>query len=448
MSFPIKTALLIFSASAVATFAMTPTPAQAAAPKALTLSEAVRIGLEQNPSNLSRVEAQVSSDANIAVTRGLLFPQITAQASSLQKKDPATLTTSPFNGENYNQYTASIRLTQTIFQVGSLAGIDSAKRASDLSKLDAQVSARDLTSQIIQTYFLAVLSKRNLDTLVRQQKIVRESFGVSKRRENLGLGLRTDSLQVQTQLALLDAQITNANNDYQVVIANLARLLGNRDAVSFQIKDSLEAPALNEVDQSVDLKSYQIPEIDITRLKLEQIDNLKRVRLGQHLPTLSLLGEYGYSSYKAADLFDAYTAGWYAGVQLTIPLFSGLSSIYEQRSLTSQQLQLEYQKRAVEDQITFQQVSNRKKLEAAHASILTGVEALKLATASSNEAQRIYRQSRMDFFQFFQVQQAYVLAEQSLNSYKYNYITALANYYIASGQDLPKLVQVLERTNP
>jgi outer membrane protein TolC len=54
----------------------------------------------------------------------------------------------------------------------------------------------------------------------------------------------------------------------------------------------------------------------------------------------------------------------------------------------------------------------------------------------------------MDFFQFFQVQQAYVQAEQSLNAYKYNYITALANYYIASGQDLPKLVQVLERTNP
>lgn len=416
--------------------------------KTLTISEAVKIALEKNPANLSQIEAVNSSDAALSTRRSLLLPQITAQGSALQKKDAATIVNSPFAGEDYNQYNASIRLTQMVFQVGSLSAVSSARKDWEHSKLNAQVSTRDLTNNTISTYFLAVLAKRNLDTLLRQQQIVRNSVNISKRKERFGFAQSSDTLQVQTQLALLDGQITTANNEYQVVVADLARLLGSHDDLAFRMKDSLEAPPLKEIDQSVDLKNYQIPELEITRLQLEQIQDLKRVTLGQQLPSLAAIGEYNYNSYKAADLFDEYSAGWYVGLQLTIPLFSGFSSFYGMRSLSSRELQVQFQKQSIEDRITFQQVSNRKKLEAAHNSITTGIEALRLATASSKAAQRSYNLSRMEFFQFFQVQQALLQAEQSLNNAKYNYITALANYYVASGQDMPKLVEAIERNNP
>ncbi|MGZ3771709.1 MAG: TolC family protein, partial [Bdellovibrio sp.] len=90
---------------------------------------------------------------------------------------------------------------------------------------------------------------------------------------------------------------------------------------------------------------------------------------------------------------------------------------------------------------------SRKKLETAQASIETGKEALKLAISSVNEARRSFNFANIDFFQFLTVQKGYVEAQQSLNQYKYDYIVALTNYFAASGQDMEKLVELLEKAN-
>lgn len=170
----------------------------------------------------------------------------------------------------------------------------------------------------------------------------------------------------------------------------------------------------------------------------------KRVILGTNLPTLNLTGDYMRNSYHRPEYFNGDAASWIAGVQLVIPLFSGLSSKYQRQSLDSQKKQLEYNKENIEHQTTLNQVGSRANLEAAQASIVSGEEALRLATASLNEAKRLYRLENVDLLQFLAVQQAYVQAEQTLNTTKFNYITALVTYYSALGQSLNGLVALLE----
>ena len=79
---------------------------------------------------------------------------------------------------------------------------------------------------------------------------------------------------------------------------------------------------------------------------------------------------------------------------------------------------------------------------------MTGTEAFKLALDSYKEARRNYTLATIDFVQFLSVQQAYAQAEQALNTYRYNYIAALGNYYAASGQNMQQLVDLLEKANP
>lgn len=254
-----------------------------------------------------------------------------------------------------------------------------------------------------------------------------------------------DLLQVKTQLALLDGQILTARNQLEESRASLASLLGNSKSQQFVIKDSLEAPTFEEIEASIDRKNIVVPEILRDEVSIAQVDDQRKVLLGQNLPYLNLLGTYSFTSHKDSTVFEQPANSWAIGLQLTIPLFSGMSSIYQNKALLSTQMQLQLDRSYVEDQVNLQQINNKKNLETAFDSIKIGEIALQLAKESLKEAQRNYRLATIDYLQYLSVQQQHVVAEQSLNSYKYNYITAMGNYYAAAGQEMSRLVDLIER---
>ncbi|MGZ3772243.1 MAG: TolC family protein [Pseudobdellovibrionaceae bacterium] len=426
--------------SSVCTFAQPPSPN-------LSLSEAVDQAVKNNPSVLEIEEKIHQSEEKISSTWSLLAPTLSATATNNRQKDAVTSNVARFNGDPYNSYNSSIKLTQVLFQLGSLSAIDSAKKDRDISKLNAEIANRDLIKNVVQAYYLVVLNSRNIETLVRQQNLIKESLAVAQRRERTGRGQLLDTLQVKTQLSLLQGQISTAKNSLDVAIANLSNLLGNKAQTQFNIKNSIEAPSLNFIDKDVDLKSYRIPELIRDEVLSAQIDDQKRVLWGQNLPNVSLIGTYSFANYKQSDLYDNSSVSWLVGVQLTIPLFSGFSTVYQSQALTSQQIQYDLDRKSVENNVDLQQITNHKNIETARDSISTGEEALKLATASIKEAKKNYGLATIDYLQYITVQQSFVQAEQSLNSYKYNYITALSNYYAATGQDMKHLISILEKAN-
>jgi outer membrane protein len=418
-----------------------------AAPRALSVKDAVEATLANNPSLQSAREKVRQIDLTVSLTKSALFPSIAATATAYDKKDAVGIGSPQFGGDSYNQYITDVKATQPLFQIGSLSAISSAKKSRDLSHLDSVIAERDLIANVIAAYYQVVLNSKNVETLNRQQGIVDESLKTATHRERIGRGQRLDVLQAKTQAALMEAQVVAAKNQLQIATANLAYLMGGVKDDAFQIKPQLVAPDIAAVDRVVELKNYQIPELQKDEIALSQIDDLKRVTLGQDLPNLSLVGDYTYSSYRKDNLFDPLQNSWYIGLQLTIPLFSGFSSIHKQSQLSSQRTQLEFDKSNDQNSVVYQQIVSRKNLETAHASIVTGREALKLAIASSEEARRNFRLGTIDFLQFLTVEQAYVQAEQTLNANAYGYITALSNYFIASGQDMTRLTSLLEKTH-
>lgn len=201
------------------------------------------------------------------------------------------------------------------------------------------------------------------------------------------------------------------------------------------------------VDSSINKFHFSVPELVKNEFAISQIDDIRSVTMGLHKPTLSLTADYVYSNYTKSDLFDDYSRNWNVGVTLTIPLFTGLSSIYQSRALESQLGQLRLQRANLVNQSALNQVTSRKNLESAKENIATGERAFKLAQASSDVAQKNYRFATIDFLQFLQVQSSLVQAESTLYNSKYNYIVSLVNYYVALGQDLGQLVDLLEGAN-
>lgn len=421
--------------------------ASPAAQPVLKLKKALETALATNPSLKGVREKESEMEAKVPAARSAIFPTLTGTLTGARTKDAVNAGFPRFGGTPFNVYGSSLKLDQVLFRLGSTSAIDVAKKDTEISKLNTQIFRRDLTSITIQAYYLVIFHSRNVDTLVAQQKIAREAVPTAQRRERIGRGLALDVLQAKTQLALLDGQLESARNLLQEATASLANLMGDISSEQFIVEDKMEVPEILSIDQIVDLKDYKIPEITRDEINIEKVDDQKRILWGQNLPSLSLIGKYNFSNYLQSDLFNENGASWEVGLQLTIPLFSGFSTIYQQRALESQKAQYSLNKISTVNQVSYQQITSRKKLETAFSSIKTGKEALKIALASVQEARRNYNLANIDFPQFLTVQLTHAQAEQSLNQYKYNYIVALTNYFSASGQDMEKLVDLLEQVN-
>jgi outer membrane protein TolC len=414
-------------------------------PPTLTLSAAVAIARENNPGLQETKEQIIQSELNIPIARALLFPAINATGTAVHEKSAAyTGSSTPFGGDPYNLYNAGLTAKQPLYQLGSISAIQSADKAYQISKVTSEISERTLVSNVINGYYQLILNVENVQTYLRQQKIEQESLKTAIDRERTGRGQLLDVLQAKTQLALLDAQISNAQNQVQIAAAQLANYLGESQRTELHVKGTLDAPDIKVVDSVVNLKNFRFPELESNFLSQQQLDLQRSVLLGQQLPKLYANGAYSYGNYVASDLFNGASHAWSIGLELDIPLFAGLSYIYQKRQLVSQQTQAQIDRTNIENNLTLLQVTSRKNLEIAQESMVSGEQALKLAIASSNEARKQFRYATIDFVQFLTVEQSYVTAEQTLNQSKYSYIQALSSYFVASGQQLQNLVNLLE----
>lgn len=414
-------------------------------PISLSLSRALQISLERNGSFTQTKEKENEAELNISAARSIYLPNISAIGTINKQKDiennPLLIT----HKHSYNQYNLNLRLNQLLYQHGSLDTVSSAQKVREIATINTNIARRDLSNSIIQAYYQITLNSRNIQTLSEQRKIVSESLKTAEHRMNSGSGRLLDLLQIKTQMALLEGEIVSAQNLLDESRTIFANLLGDSYSQNFIIYDSLEAPSITELDSLIAENPSEIPEIQRDNLAISQIDDQRKILWGQNLPYLNLVGNYAFTSVDDSTLFEQPANSWLVGLQLTVPLFSGLSTVYENRALLSSQLQLKLERRFVQDQFALKKINSRKNLENALNSIQTGELALRLAKQSLTEAKKNYLRGTTDYLQYLSIQQQFVVAEQSLNSYKYNYIVAIGNYYVSYGQDMAVLIALLEK---
>jgi outer membrane protein len=331
-----------------------------------------------------------------------------------------------------------------LFAYGSLSAVRQSDYDRKISLIDVEIAERDLSVKVIQTFYSVILNQKLLEVLNRQLGVLNETLKTSQSRYQTGRGQLLDLLQVKTQMAILKPKIADAQNKFISAGAQLADLMGGHQKTDIVVKGDLVTMPLPKIDSRLNLKDPHLPELERVRLLREQIHEAKDIALGKNLPTLGLIGDYGVQSYTKSDLFSNYSQLWSVGLQLTIPLFSGFSSVYEQRKISSQDYQLEFQSRNLLNDLQFKQIQARKTLESADANLASAEEASKLANDSINEARRNFRLATIDFIVYLNVQNSSLTADSQLYQIKFDNISAVANYFVASGQSISTLVDMLE----
>jgi outer membrane protein TolC len=409
----------------------------------LDLKQVIKIAKDNNPAiQLAREKInQIEAQKKLATSS--LYPTIGWTLSSSYQKDAVYTGTSKFNGDPYNQYSSDVKLQQTLFAYGSLSAIKQVDYDKKIQDLNIEVQERTLTQNVIESFYRFILNQHLLQNLLSTQDIIQKSLATANERYSRGRGQLLDVLQVKTQLALITPQIEQAKNQLENAANQLTYYMGDKDRGNIKLKGKLKTLILNNIQKNIDIKSFHLPEHDINQMQIETLDYAKDVTYGKNFPTVKLVGDYLYNNYKKAELFSDYSHAWAVQLQLTIPLFSGFSSLSERHILNSQEAQLYRAKQDLENSLSLNQVSSMRNLQTVETSLVSALQAANLAEQSQNEAHRNYRLATIDFLQFLSVEQAALQAKTSLDQLKFQSIITYSNYFVASGQPLSVLVDLL-----
>jgi outer membrane protein len=415
-----------------------------AEPAPLTVQEAVKEALDQNPDVRIARDALTQSRANTSFAISKALPALNAQVNANYLKSSSASTNPPFGGNPYNQYTALLALTQPLYDGAIWAGYKYSQKDEAIKSLNLEVAERTLTQQVLEAFYSILFEERQLHILQDTLKVDEETLAVGQRYFKIGRAQKIDVLQLQTQTALLVPQIAQMEDLMRTNAATLAQLLRKLDANSLRIKGALATPDSAWVKEIIKKRKAELPEVVAARETVEQFGYNRDITMAAYWPKLDILGQMQRQAYTKRDLIDGNNTSWSIGLQLNIPLFAGLGSFRQREALAAQEHQLELTETKTADTVSVSQIQTERDLQVAQTTLETSKLAAMYGRESLKEAQRTYRLQTINYLQYQSSAQAYLTSETGYFQAKYNYIIALAKYFNAIGVPPSELVAKLE----
>ena len=226
--------------------------------QALTLSEAVRIALENNPSLKQSQKAVESAEKEIKIAKGQRGFTVGVSASADADKTEGTDTS--------ESTSAHISGSIPLYSGGQLkANISAAEYNFDATKLDLEQAADDLTYQVATAYINAFEQKStwsvNLDTfanLKEHEQLISDLYSA-------GSKAKIDLLRAQVETSNANQDAIRAQASYEVALTDLAVLMSLDSAATLDDTDlsiinptSTEDPNANPISSDSLVKAFSL----------------------------------------------------------------------------------------------------------------------------------------------------------------------------------------------
>lgn len=413
--------------------------------EALSLKGALSLA-QSNNSTLKGAREQLREAEIVYAGRfSVVAPTIEGSVSAATKKDAIAVNPS-FGGDRYNAYSIGVTATQPIYTGGQTSGaLGNVIQQKEIKTVDRSIAERSVTVQILQSFYHLLLAQRRLENVYKSEKIQKELLQTAESRYRIGNEQALAVLQIRTNVALLAPRIAEAENQVRVTATQLASDMGTYQGQTLRIRGSLVAPNWNTVMEAMKNKE-QAQRLELTRseLVLDQFKYLRRLELAEHMPKLYGVASYGIVSNKRSEVLDTDRGSWSIGLQLTIPLFSGFTSVIERRVLASQRAQIEIEDRRLRDTLSVDRVRAEENVRYGLTLVSASKNALEQAQEALRVANRTYRLGTATYLQVSDAQQNLLSAELSLEQAHFEAISKMTEYFVAFGWPLDFWVDLLE----
>ena len=307
----------------------------------LSLQDAVDLALHRNPeiaaTNLEVEKAQQQK----VISRSLFLPSISlaAQANHYFKVTPffGFGESSPGDKIPYgrlggeDQFVSLISAVQPLFNPQAFPTMQYSRLQEEEKRLELNATKIGTQASVKQTYLqILVLQERiNLqhESINRNLRVLRDAKSLFFQ----GKGLRVDTLRAYTAVRNLEPDLLKLTSAVQNNKLQLKALIGIDSLQDIQLTDSLflpDAGTIPSVNEVYERAKNNNPVYQAIRLQ-EQLDEQQlNIASSAKLPTISAVAQYQLQTqtndFEYGNAY--YPSSSFIGLQLSVPLFTGLSS--------------------------------------------------------------------------------------------------------------------------
>ena len=332
------------------------------AQQSLSLTEAITLARANNRElKASELEIEKANQQKV-IARSAFLPTVNlnAQANHYFKLQPFfgfgengeqdKIPYGRFGGED--QFAANITAVQPLFSPWAAPWLHRARLQQQQSMAAAQAKQAEIVSQIRNEYLLLLVLNERIE--LKQESIIRNKRVLQDSRSLFiqGKGLRVDTLRAYTAVKNLEPDMIKLSYASQTGKLRLRTLMGLDSLPDFNLTDSLQMTAVGDVvseDEVYEQIRATNPELKLLTIQAEVDRQQERVSASYYLPVISLIGQYQVQTQtNNLEYGNAYYPNSsFVGLQVSVPLFTGLSTRAKvrQASLTRNQSTLLMQQR-------------------------------------------------------------------------------------------------------
>ena len=397
--------------------------AGASAQMRLTLPQALDLALSENPTvKVAEMEVQ-RYDYVKRQTWGNLLPQISASGSYTRSIVKSEMRGGiSFGADNTFAVQGDLSLPLFAPSVYRTLKMNDAQMATAVEA--ARASRIDLTAEVKKAFYNILLAEQSLAVLRESEATVQRTVDDTQVQYKHGLASEYDLLTAQVQLSNLKPTILQTENSIK-----LAKLM---------LKMYLSIPEDVEIEVVGELDALRDDVLAGTDGLTTDVRSLKAANAGR-MPTLAAFGSASYTgndmepfNFGGAAATDDSRYFWThpisVGLQLSVPIFSGLTKMNKSRELKNQISQLSLQRSYARQQIDVQ-------VRSALIDLLTARETMyaqELTVEQARKAYKIsdtrYRAGAGTILELNSAQLSQTQAQLNFSQAIYDYLSAKAEY--------------------
>jgi outer membrane protein TolC len=319
----------------------------------------------------------------------------------------------------------NLQVGQLIFNGGYIVGIQTAKLAKKLSEKNRVKTEQDVLSQVVESYYLVLISEESLKILESNVKNLTEVYKKTEPLVRVGMMEKVELDQLSVQVNSLTNAVRSAERQYEMA-KNLLRVqLGVTAETELELTQTL-ADFLGENPVSGIDNSF-VPEqnLDFQLLEVQEEITEKQISMQKagYLPTIS--GYYNYTEKILKPAFDM-SPRHMVGFQMNIPVFSSGERRAKVRQAKIDLETMQNNKALMEEQLDIQFKQLQFNLRSA-------IESYQVQNKNVEVSREVYQNLRRKY-------------EQGMIS-SLELTTADNNYLQAESEHLTAMLEVLQAQN-
>ncbi len=411
----------------------------------LSLDEALELALSENPTiRIAELEVE-RYDYVKRQTWGALLPQVSAGGSYTRSIVKSEMRGGlSFGADNTFALQGDLSLPLFAPTVYRTLRMNDTQMAAAVES--ARASRIALVAEVKKAFYNILLAEQSLAVLRESEATVQRTVDDTQVQYDHGLASEYDLLTAQVQLSNLRPTILQTENSIKLAKLQLKMYLSIPESVEIEVEGALDAMR-DEVLAGTDGLSLDLSEnSDLRSLELQE-ELLRRSLRAANAGRLPTLAAFGTASYTGNDMepFMGMGAGDDAryfwthpisiGLQLSVPIFSGLTKMNKSRELKNQIAQIALQRDYARQQVDVQ-------VRAALNDLLTARETMFAQEKTVEQARHAYRISDARYragagtiLELNSAQLAQTQAQLNFSQAIYDYLSAKAEYDRIAGRE-------------